>query len=91
MEPDRAQVVFEGLKTKALAMGGQVSGADGVRAVFKEGWGIARLSVTEPVLSCRFEAENLSKLKGLAEEWLRDFPEILKPVAARISSLRETS
>jgi len=89
MEFEGAQAVFEGLKTRALAMGGTVSGTDGVRAVFKDGWGIARLSVTEPVLSCRFEAEDLLKLKGLAEDWLIDFPEILKPTAQRISDLKD--
>jgi len=90
MDPLRAEALFQGLKTKALAMEGEVSGADGVRAVFKDGWGIARLSVTEPVLSCRLEAETLVKLKGLAEEWLQDFPDILKPVAARVSSLHDS-
>jgi phosphomannomutase/phosphoglucomutase len=89
MEPLQAEAVFQGLKTKALAMGGEVSGADGVRAVFKDGWGIARLSVTEPVLSCRFEAETLGKLKGLSEEWLQDFPDILKPVSVKVSSLSD--
>ncbi len=89
METDRAQVVFEGLKTRALEMGGEVTGADGVRAVFKESWGIVRLSVTEPVLSCRFEAENRAQLIRLTEEWLQNFPDLLKTVSERISSLRE--
>ncbi len=89
MDTVRAQVVFEGLKSKAMMMGGEVSGFDGVRAVFKEGWGIVRLSVTEPVLSCRLEAESKSKLKGIAGEWLESFPEILAPMVERISSIHD--
>jgi phosphomannomutase/phosphoglucomutase len=89
MEATQALPIFEGLKARALELGGEVSGADGVRAVFKEGWGIARLSVTEPVLSCRFEAENPKKLRELAKEWLRDFPDLLKPVEAKIATLKD--
>ncbi len=89
MEREKANSVFEGLKTRALSMGGEVTGADGVRAVFKDGWGIARLSVTEPVLSCRFEAETIARLKSMTSEWLEDYPEILSKVKSKISTLRD--
>ena len=44
---------------------------DGVRAQFREGWGLVRASNTQPVLVLRFEAateEGLQEIKGLVEE-----------------------
>ncbi len=76
--------LYEDIESKARAMGGEISTVDGVRAVFKEGWGILRASVTEPVLSCRFEAPNRKKLTALVGELLKDHPLILEKVMQRI-------
>jgi phosphomannomutase/phosphoglucomutase len=68
--------LFDLLKSRACQMGGEVSTIDGVRAVFEDGWGIVRLSVTEPVISCRFEAPTYPKALRLIENWLQDIPEL---------------
>jgi phosphomannomutase/phosphoglucomutase len=57
---------------------------DGVRAVFKNGWGIVRASVTEPVLSCRFEADNMGAIREMVEEWFKDSPELKGELLNRI-------
>lgn len=47
---------------------------DGVRAQFKEGWGLVRASNTQPVLVLRFEAlteKDLDKIKALVEDKVR--------------------
>jgi len=81
---DETTRLYEGLETRAREMGGKVSTLDGVRAVFAEGWGIVRRSVTEPYVSCRLEAPNSAKLGKLATDWLRDFPEIEQGVLKKI-------
>jgi phosphomannomutase/phosphoglucomutase len=77
--------LFTQLKSRAQQMGGKVSMVDGVRAVFGDGWGIVRMSVTEPVLSCRFEASTDKKTFQLIEEWLQDDPAIQKAVLKRLN------
>jgi phosphomannomutase/phosphoglucomutase len=57
---------------------------DGVRAVFEEGWGIVRKSVTEPVVSCRFEAASAKNLKTMVDSWLSGCPEVLQMVSKKI-------
>jgi phosphomannomutase/phosphoglucomutase len=42
--------------------GCEVSRLDGVRAEFAYGWGLIRTSVTEPLLTFRFEADSLTHL-----------------------------
>jgi phosphomannomutase len=42
-------------------------------------WGIARKSVTEPVVSCRFEGpDNTSAYKNFMETWLLYSPDVLR-------------
>ncbi|HET9869441.1 MAG TPA: hypothetical protein VFR02_02940, partial [bacterium] len=76
LEPAAVTEVYAKLKSKAEVLGAKVSTVDGVRAVFQEGWGIARRSVTEQVLSFRLEAPNRRKLEELSGLWLQEFPEI---------------
>jgi phosphomannomutase / phosphoglucomutase len=76
LEPAAVTAVYEKLKSKAEGLGAKVSTVDGVRAVFQEGWGIARRSVTEHVLSFRLEASSWRKLEELSGQWLQEFPEI---------------
>lgn len=67
-EEDQAELLV-GLASALKRRGDcQVSLLDGVRAEFKDGWGLMRVSVTEPLLTLRFEArdrENLDKVKDL--------------------------
>lgn len=76
--------LYEGLEARARELGGRVTTQDGVRAVFEEGWGIVRRSVTEPYVSCRLEAPNMAKLEKLAADWFRDFSEIEQGVLRKI-------
>jgi len=43
------------------------------------------MSVTEPVLSCRFEASNAKKTSLLIENWLQDIPEIQQAVLKKMN------
>jgi phosphomannomutase/phosphoglucomutase len=63
-----------------------VSQLDGVRVEFDAGWGLARMSVTEPVLSMRFEGRTEADLTRVIEEFLRPVPELLAPTLARLKA-----
>ena len=82
--PQGTQPLFAALKARALELGAKVSELDGIRAVFGEGWGIVRLSATEPFLSCRFEAPNRSLLTKLIEDWFRDFKDLKEEFLKRL-------
>lgn len=79
--------LFHALKERAREMGARVSQMDGVRAVFEDGWGIIRLSVTEPVVSCRLEASGKKALQRIAKEWVGGVPELQEAVLKRIEEL----
>jgi len=83
-KPEILPELYKALEARAREMGGEVSTIDGVRAVFPEGWGILRASVTEPVLSCRFESSDKKKLTKMVEAWLKDQPALLELVLHRI-------
>lgn len=50
---------------------------DGVRVRYRDGWALARPSVTEPILTLRFEARRERDLPRLARRFLDGFPRIL--------------
>jgi phosphomannomutase/phosphoglucomutase len=77
-------VLARRLADRARALGAKVSEVDGVRAVFKKGWGIVRASVTEPVLSCRFEAGDMESIREMVEAWFKDSPELRDEVLNRL-------
>jgi phosphomannomutase / phosphoglucomutase len=76
--------LYDVLTNRARDMGGKVSTVDGVRAIFNDGWGIVRQSVTEPVISCRFEALSDKKLTSIVGEWFQDSPEIRGMILKKI-------
>ncbi len=53
---------------------------DGVRVQFSQGWGLVRVSVTEPLLTFRFEARSEEGLKEVRELFLSPVPEIKEKV-----------
>ena len=81
---DRTAPLFDALSVRAKELGGKISTLDGIRAIFEDGWGIVRRSVTEPYVSCRLEASTIAKLTKLTESWLRDFPDIQQKVLKKI-------
>lgn len=56
----------------------RLSDVDGVRADFAEGWGLARVSVTEPVITLRFEAREFGHLRPVMERFLAGAPAALR-------------
>lgn len=56
----------------------RVSRLDGVRVQFDDGWGLARLSVTEPLITLRFEARTAERLSALIREFLQPVPELAR-------------
>ena len=65
-----------------------VSQLDGVRVEFDAGWGLARMSVTEPVISMRFEGRTEADLARVIEDFLRPVPELLAPTRDRLKAAR---
>ncbi len=59
----------------------QLSRLDGVRVDFGDGWALARPSVTEPVVTLRFEAASTDRLEELIVEFLRPVPDLAEAVA----------
>jgi phosphomannomutase / phosphoglucomutase len=84
LPPEMVSKLYEGLKTRASSLDGKVSTIDGVRAVFEDGWGIVRMSVTEHVLSCRFGSSSGKKIRKLVEDWFHEFPEVQSLILKKI-------
>lgn len=82
--PENTEKFYASLGQKAEELGAKVTTLDGVRAVFPDGWGIVRRSVTQPHLACRFEAESKKKITALVEVWFQDFPEIKSSLLKKI-------
>jgi phosphomannomutase/phosphoglucomutase len=84
MSDDAVIKFYSALESRAKELGAMVYTVDGVRAVFDECWGIVRKSVTEPVVSCRFEGPDSAKVKKTIEDWLQDSPEVLQEILKKI-------
>lgn len=54
----------------------RVSRLDGVRCDFPQGWGLVRVSVTEPALTFRFEAKQLPDIAVVMDRFLAPVPEL---------------
>ncbi|MEN8215942.1 MAG: phosphomannomutase/phosphoglucomutase [Pseudomonadota bacterium] len=53
--------------------GAEVATVDGIRADFKDGWGLVRPSNTTPCLVIRFEGDNQAALDAIADQFRRQF------------------
>lgn len=58
----------------------RVTRLDGVRVSFPDGWGLARLSVTEPLITLRFEGRDEGTLREIMEEFLAPVPHLRRRV-----------
>ena len=67
--------------------GGRVARVDGVRAEYADGWALARVSVTEPVLTFRFE-DTAGTARSIAQRFLAPRPETLVSVLEHIDRAR---
>lgn len=72
------------LDTIAAAATGEVSRLDGVRAEYGSGWALARASITEPVISLRFEGSDPDDMKRIAGLFLAPVPDLRAKVQARM-------
>ncbi|HUT32861.1 MAG TPA: phosphomannomutase/phosphoglucomutase [Planctomycetota bacterium] len=70
----------------AAAATGEVARLDGVRIAYPDGWGLARCSVTEPLLTFRFEAFEGAP-RRIAERFLAPAPDLLRAVRERLDAL----
>jgi phosphomannomutase/phosphoglucomutase len=68
------------LERIAANCGGEVSRLDGVRAQYADGWALARLSITEPLITLRFEARERATLPQIAARFLGSVPELSQKV-----------
>jgi len=53
--------------------GAEITTIDGIRADFKEGWGLVRASNTTPCLVIRFEADNQTALENIQAQFRHQF------------------
>ena len=67
------ELLASGLEQTA---GCEVSRLDGVRAEFADGWGLVRTSVTEPLLTFRFEADSPQHLEQVKNQFLAPVPRL---------------
>jgi phosphomannomutase/phosphoglucomutase len=57
-----------------------VNRLDGVRVQFEDGWGLARVSVTEPVMTFRFEGKDQLALRECIDRFLSPAPTVMEAV-----------
>lgn len=67
---------------------GEISELDGLRVSYPDGWALVRRSVTEPVVTLRFEARTAEALDELIRRFLRPVPELIQRVEAALSRHR---
>ncbi len=53
---------------------------DGIRAEYKDGWALIRESVTEPIVTLRFEGKTRESLDKIIEDFLRGVPSLFTAV-----------
>ena len=67
MSDDKKFHFMEKLKSQARFVNAKINTIDGLRADFKDGWGLIRPSNTTPCLVLRFEADNEAALKRIQQ------------------------
>ncbi len=78
--PEKAKAALAALQAAfADAPGCDVSTLDGVRVAFPDGWALARPSVTEPLLTLRFEARSAARLAEI-KQTITDRVPVLKEI-----------
>ena len=76
------------LEKVAAALGDdcEVIRLDGVKAEYPDGWALMRVSVTEPVLTFRFEASRQRDLPRIVSRFLSSTPELRDAVLQQMAS-----
>jgi len=73
----------------AAGADGEVLRLDGVRVAWPDGWALARVSVTEPLLTFRFEAYHGSP-RAIAERFLVPAPDLQRSVLDQLDAMENT-
>lgn len=81
---EEVQGLYMALENRAKEMDARIATVDGVRAAVQDCWGIVRRSVTEPVVSCRFEGAGRLKVMEFIQDWFRDSPQALAEIQKRL-------
>lgn len=82
--PGEAAAIL-GQLDRGLADEARLTRLDGVRAEFADGWGMARQSVTEPMITLRFEGDDLAALRRI----MRRFEAAAPSLAGRLPAPEE--
>jgi phosphomannomutase/phosphoglucomutase len=83
VEGDRTAV----LEQIASNCGGTISRLDGIRSDYEgRGWALARVSITEPVITLRFEGRDPTQLRELAARFLSGAPSLRTQVLELIDA-----
>ena len=80
-----AELILTQLR-EGLASAARLSLLDGVRAEFPTGWGLARRSVTEPLLTLRFEGENPTALRHIVALFREAAPGLAERLPEELTS-----
>ena len=81
MQEGENHAFVEELREKATFPDSVLTTIDGVRADFRDGWGLVRASNTTPILVVRFEADSeaaLQRIKGIFKQQMRAINNQLK-------------
>ncbi|MFQ6132758.1 MAG: phosphomannomutase/phosphoglucomutase [Armatimonadota bacterium] len=62
----------------------EVCDLDGVRADYGDGWALLRPSVTEPIVTLRFEAHSDGRLREIVSDFLTPAPDLREQVLERL-------
>jgi phosphomannomutase / phosphoglucomutase len=73
--PGEGDAIIAALK-KDLEGAAEISERDGVRAQFRDGWGLVRASVTEPALTLRFEGHTGEALERIKRQFVHAAPQL---------------
>lgn len=65
---------------------GHVSRLDGVRAEYEDGWALARASITEPLMTLRFEGRDRESLRRIITRFLAAVPDLHGKVMENIDA-----
>lgn len=81
---DEKKIIIEHVK-KAFAARADIKSItiDGLRAIMPHGWGLARASNTQPVISLRFEAANSSDMKLVKKDFYDALAPYFDPIALK--------
>ena len=82
--PRNPAQVAEALRRIKATATGRLCELDGVRVDYPEGWGLARSSVTEPLITLRFEARTEGDLRTVVERFLEAEPGLAWAVARKL-------